>query len=107
MAVGESSDIVRERVIAAREAASRRFAEFPWATNSEISATLLRTKFRPESEGNDLLNTYVGNFGGLRGSHRALRVAWSLADLADRKRPTKDDVALAIHLRNSELAMAA
>jgi len=43
----------------------------------------------------------------LRGSHRALRVAWSLADLAARKRPTREDVALAIHLRNSESAMAA
>ena len=49
MAMGESSGIVRERVIAARQAASRRFAEFPWATNSEIPATLLRTKFCPES----------------------------------------------------------
>ena len=107
MAMGESSGIVRERVIAARQAASRRFAEFPWATNSEIPATLLRTKFCPESEGHDLLNTYVGNSGGLRGSHRALRVAWTLADLAGRKRPTKEDVALAIHLRNSESAMAA
>ena len=107
MAVGESSGVVRERVIAARERASRRFAEYPWATNSEISAALLRTKFCPEPEGNDLLNTYVGNSGGLRGSHRALRVAWSLADLAARKRPTREDVALAIHLRNSESAMAA
>ena len=107
MAVGESSGVVRERVIAARERASRRFAEYPWATNSEISAALLRTKFCPEPEGNDLLNTYVGKSGGLRGSHRALRVAWSLADLAARKRPTREDVALAIHLRNSESAMAA
>ena len=107
MTAGESSEIVRERVSAARDIASKRFTNYPWTTNSEISAALLRTKFCPESVGNDLLNTYVGKSGGMRGSHRALRVAWSLADLADHKRPTKEDVALAIHLRNSESAMAA
>ncbi len=104
---GESSATVRERVIAARQLASKRFADFPWTTNSEISPASLRADFYPEPAGNDLLNTYVRRSGGLRGSHRALRVAWSLADLAGHRRPTKDDVALALHLRNCETAMAA
>ncbi len=104
---GESSATVRERVIAARQVASKRFADFPWTTNSEISPASLRADFCPEPAGNDLLNTYVRRSGGLRGSHRALRVAWSLADLAGHRRPTKDDVALALHLRNCETAMAA
>ncbi len=104
---GESSATVRERVIAARQVASKRFADFPWTTNSEISPASLRADFYPEPAGNDLLNTYVRRSGGLRGSHRALRVAWSLADLAGHRRPTKDDVALALHLRNCETAMAA
>ncbi len=105
--VGESSAIVRERVIAARQLSSIRFADFPWTTNSEISPASLRADFHPESAGIDLLNSYVGSTGGLRGSHRALRVAWSLADLAGHRRPTRDDVALAVYLRNSETAMAA
>jgi magnesium chelatase family protein len=104
---GESSATVRERVIAARLLASKRFANFPWATNSEIAPASLRTDFHPESGGNDLLNAYIGRSGGLRGSHRVLRVAWSLADLAGHGRPTKDDVALAMYLRNSDTAMAA
>ncbi len=103
---GESSAVVRERVIAARQLSAQRFADFPWSTNSEVPPAFLRVHFYPEAGGVDLLNSYVGYSGGLRGSHRALRVAWSLADLANHQRPTRDDVALAIHLRNSEMAMA-
>lgn len=104
--VGESSAVVRERVIAARERSAHRFADFPWATNSEVSPASLRVDFYPESAGAELLNSFVGNSSGLRGSHRVLRVAWSLADLAGNHRPTREDIALAIHLRNSEMAMA-
>lgn len=104
--VGESSSIVRDRVVAARHLSAQRFADFPWSTNSEVSPASLRVNFYPEAEGMELLNSYVGNSGGLRGSHRALRVAWSLADLAGHNRPTREDVLLAIHLRNSETAMA-
>jgi magnesium chelatase family protein len=103
---GESSAVVRERVIAARHLSAQRFADFPWSTNSEVPPALLRLDFHPEPGGAELLNTYVGHSGGLRGSHRVLRVAWSLADLAGNRRPTREDVALAIHLRNSEMAMA-
>jgi magnesium chelatase family protein len=104
--VGESSAVVRERVIAARQLSARRFVDFPWSTNSEVPPASLRLDFHPESGGAELLNSYVGQTGGLRGSHRVLRVAWSLADLAGNRRPTREDVALAIHLRNSEMAMA-
>ncbi len=104
--VGEPSAVVRERVIAARQLSAQRFAEFPWSTNAEVPPASLRLDFHPEPGGAELLNTYVGHSGGLRGSHRVLRVAWSLADLAGNRRPTREDVALAIHLRNSEMAMA-
>ncbi len=103
---GESSAIVRERVIAARQLSHQRFADFPWTTNSEISPASLRVNFHPDPGGIDLLNSYVGYSGGLRGSHRALRIAWSLADLAGHRRPKREDVALALYLRNSETAMA-
>lgn len=106
MGQGESSALVRERVAAARQRSAQRFADFPCSTNSEVSPALLRTDFTPEPGGSELLNSFVGHSGGLRGSHRALRVAWSLADLAGHQRPTRDDVALAIHLRNSQTAMA-
>jgi magnesium chelatase family protein len=103
---GESSAAVRERVVAARQLAAQRFADFPWSTNSEVSPASLRVDFYPEPGGTELLNSFVGRSGGLMGSHRVLRVAWSLADLAGNRRPTREDVALAIHLRNSEMAMA-
>ena len=102
---GESSANVRERVIAARQHSIKRFIDFPWTTNSEISPASLRADFPAEPAGTDLLNSFVGSSSGLRGSHRALRVAWSLADLAGRRRPTREDVALAIYLRNSETAL--
>jgi len=91
---GESSANVRERVIAARQHSIKRFIDFPWTTNSEISPASLRADFPAEPAGTDLLNSFVGSSSGLRGSHRALRVAWSLADLAGRCRPTREDVAL-------------
>ena len=104
---GESSHAVRERVITARNVARDRFAQFPWERNSEIPPGALRTRFLPEPAGNALLNNFVGSSGGFRGSHRVLRVAWSIADLQCHSRPTKSDVALAIHLRTSETAVAA
>jgi len=104
---GESSHAVRERVIAARNVARERFTQFPWERNSEIPPGALRIQFLPEPAGNALLNNFVGSSGGFRGSHRVLRVAWSIADLQCHSRPTKSDVALAIHLRTSETAVAA
>jgi magnesium chelatase family protein len=39
-----------------------------------------------------------------RGLDRVLRVAWTLADLADRARPTADDVDEALYLRTGVAA---
>jgi magnesium chelatase family protein len=40
--LGESSSVIRQRVIAARAAAAARFASHPWKLNAQIPARELR-----------------------------------------------------------------
>ncbi len=44
-------------------------------------------------------NQLTGGWITARGADRVLRIAWSLADLAGRDRPTSDDVMVALTLR--------
>jgi magnesium chelatase family protein len=39
----------------------------------------------------------------IRGVHRALRVAWSLADLGGRSAPNRDDVSVALSFRQGSV----
>ncbi|MQA05512.1 MAG: YifB family Mg chelatase-like AAA ATPase [Streptosporangiales bacterium] len=96
----ESTAAVAERVAAARARMAARFAGEGWRTNVELPAKLLRTRFRPEPEAAAVVEAEFGK-GRLtaRGMDRVLRVAWSLADLADHPRPTADDVATALSLK--------
>ena len=106
LTVGDSTEIVAARVRQARERANDRFRNRAWKVNASIPAHQLRTEFFPESEGVELLTQVRQSNGGLRGSHRILRVAWSLADLAGHDRPTRSDIAMAIHLRERPGALA-
>ncbi|KUH99053.1 YifB family Mg chelatase-like AAA ATPase [Mycobacterium sp. IS-3022] len=97
---GESTEVVRERVATAREAAAERWRPYGIGTNVEVSGSLLRRKFR-------LCPTVMKPFEvalnrgtlSVRGMDRTLRVAWTLADLAGRTSPTVDDVTTALSFR--------
>lgn len=99
---GEATTVVAARVRAARERQSARFAGQPWSTNAEAPGTWLRGDARlPRAEtvdGERALET-----GGLtvRGYDRVLRCAWTIADLREAARPTRDDVAAALLLRQN------
>ncbi len=83
---GESSAVVAARVAEARARAARRLAGTGWRTNAEVSGRWLRGAGSPI----DLRALEVAVDRGtlsLRGADRALRVAWTLADLAGRPRP--------------------
>lgn len=100
---GEPTAVVRERVAAARAAAQERWRPYGIRTNAEISGPLLRRRFRLSAEAMAPLQTAVQRgLVSIRGVDRSLRVAWTLADLAGRTSPIKDDVAMALSFRPME-----
>ena len=98
-AFAESSAVVGARVLAARERAADRLARTPWATNAQVPGAHLRRDFPVEPGALRILGTALdqGRISA-RGVDRTLRVAWTLADLADRARPGEEEVAYAFAL---------
>ncbi|EID16581.1 YifB family Mg chelatase-like AAA ATPase [Mycolicibacterium phlei] len=97
---GESTAVVRERVLAARAAAVERWRPYGIRTNAEVSGSLLRRRFRLSPNVTRPLDDAV-NRGtiSVRGMDRTLRVAWTLADLAGRTTPLREDVTTALSFR--------
>ena len=99
---GEPTDLVRERVAAARAAAAQRWKPYAIRTNAEVSGALLRRRFRLGPEAMKPLRTAVDRgVLSIRGVDRTLRVAWTLADLAGRTSPGVDDVNTALSFRQT------
>lgn len=97
---GEDSATVAARVAEARARAARRLQDTPWRINSEVPGRELRTRW-PTAPG-ALAQAERDLERGLltaRGLDRVLRVAWTVADLAGRERPSPLDVAVALELR--------
>ncbi len=93
----ESSRTVALRVIQARDRAARRLHGTPWRLNAEIPGSELRRTWPPAPGSLVVLERSLER--GLitaRGVVKVIRVAWTLADLAGRPRPTKDDCHLAL-----------
>jgi magnesium chelatase family protein len=105
---GEASDVVRGRVLLARDRAAARFSDQGWSTNAEVPGAALRSLHRVRPEGMALVLDEVGR-GRLsgRGVDRVLRVAWTIADLAGVDRPGAAEVAAAVSLRGGGLPWAA
>lgn len=98
-AFAESSAVVAARVVKARDRAAARLAHTPWSTNAEIPGARLRREFPVEPAALRVLGRAMDQ--GLisaRGVDRALRVAWTLADLAERDRPGEEEVSYAFAL---------
>lgn len=101
----ESTATVRERVRAARAAASERWVGHGWRTNAEVPGPVLRTRFAlPRGVVRPLEAALRSGELTARGADRALRVAWTLADLAGRDRPDQDLVATALFFRDRRAA---
>ncbi|NLE79202.1 MAG: YifB family Mg chelatase-like AAA ATPase [Rhodococcus sp.] len=99
--VGESTETVRDRVAQARAAARERWREFGWITNAEVPGPALRQRFRLSKAALDPVERALRR-GVItaRGADRALRVAWSVADLAGVDVPGADQVATALAFRD-------
>ena len=95
----ESSRTVALRVIQARERAAHRLRGTPWILNAGIPGSELRRSWPPMPGSLAAVERSLER--GLisaRGVVKVIRVAWTLADLAGRPRPTRDDCDAALAL---------
>ena len=98
--LGESSFVIRDRVIAARAVAAQRFEGMGWTLNSHIPARALRTEFQPERAAMNFLHDELDRENiTARGLHKIIRTAWSFADLKGNTVPNMEDVLAAHTLR--------
>ncbi|GAB3560130.1 YifB family Mg chelatase-like AAA ATPase [Spelaeicoccus albus] len=99
---GEDSASVAARVEAARARQADRYDGHPWATNAEAPGTWLRGDARlPREDTIDVERALETGGLTVRGFDRVLRCAWTIADLRSADRPTRDDVAAALLLRQN------
>lgn len=97
----ESSEVVAARVAAARARAARRLATTPWTCMGQVPGTWLRSS----DSGIDarLVTLLMASLDRgdltLRGVDRVLRLAWTLADLAEMASPGPEQIGMALALR--------
>lgn len=101
----ENTATVRQRVFQARMAARSRWVGTGWSTNAEVPGPVLRRRFRlPRTVTEPIESALHRGLVTARGADRALRLAWTVADLAGRDRPLAEDVAAAMGLRDRRRA---
>jgi magnesium chelatase family protein len=95
----ESSRTVALRVIQARERAAHRLRGTPWRLNAEVPGSELRRTWPPASGSLGIVERSLerGQISA-RGVFKVIRVAWTIADLAGRPRPTRDECDSALGL---------
>lgn len=101
----ESTEQVRSRVLRARQRAAERWAEHGWRTNAQVPGPMLRKEFKLPRRVTALLDRGLDR-GAItaRGADRCMRIAWTLADLADSQCPDADHVAAALEFRDRRAA---
>ncbi|MTD59654.1 YifB family Mg chelatase-like AAA ATPase [Amycolatopsis pithecellobii] len=101
----ETTAVVRQRVLAARERAAARWSAHGWRTNAEVPGPALRRQFPLPAKATALLDRSL-DLGQLtaRGADRCLRLSWTLADLSNVPEPGADHVAAALEFRDRRAA---
>lgn len=96
-----STAVAAARVQAARARATERWRGTPWQRNAEVPGACLRQgAFRLGAGDRAPLDRALERgLLTLRGYDRVLRLAWTMADLAERERPALADIGRALHLR--------
>jgi magnesium chelatase family protein len=97
---GESTAVVRDRVLEARARTRHRLRDTPWRSIVEVPASELRRRWPlpPDALGEALAAISSGRLGA-RGLHRIVRLAWTIADLDGAPRPGPVEVGEACFLR--------
>lgn len=102
---GERTVDVRSRVAHARIAAAQRWGQYGFSTNAEVSAAVLRRHVPLSAAAMAPLRAALERgLVSIRGVHRCMRVAWTLADLAGRPVPSAADVSVALSFREGRIA---
>jgi magnesium chelatase family protein len=98
-AFAESSRTVALRVIQARDRAACRLRGTPWRLNAEIPGSQLRRTWPPAPGSLAVVERSLerGQISA-RGVVKVIRVAWTIADLAGKPRPGKDECHAALGL---------
>jgi magnesium chelatase family protein len=93
----EPSAVVANRVSEARLRAAQRFDGTPWRVNAEVPGSELRRTYRPASGALAPLERAM-DLGQVsaRGADRIIRMSWTLADLAEKTRPDRDQISAAL-----------
>ncbi|HYB47120.1 MAG TPA: YifB family Mg chelatase-like AAA ATPase [Streptosporangiaceae bacterium] len=95
----ESSRTVGLRVLRARERAAYRLRDTPWRLNAEVPGSELRRTWPPAPGSLAVLERAMERgVISARGVVKVIRVAWTIADLADRPGPGKDECHTALGL---------
>jgi magnesium chelatase family protein len=95
--LAEPSAVVADRVREARLRAARRLDGTPWRLNAELPGSELRRTYRPASAALAPLERAM-DLGQVsaRGADRIIRMSWTLADLAEKTRPDRDQISAAL-----------
>jgi magnesium chelatase family protein len=95
----EPSRTVALRVAEARDRAARRLRGTPWRLNGEVPGSELRRTWPPAPGSLAVVERALerGQISA-RGVVKVIRVAWTIADLAGRPRPAKDECHAALGL---------
>ena len=102
--VAEESAEIRKRVEKAREIQLKRYEGQAAKTNSEINIPQIKKYCRIDSAGENLLRNAVDRMSlSARGYHRILKLARTIADLADEPNILKDHIAEALQYRQKDM----
>lgn len=98
-----NTEVAAERVRAARARAADRWKATPWRRNADIPGAWMRQGALRLAAAHraPLDRALERGLLTLRGYDRVLRLAWTMADLAERERPGLEDVGRALHLRRA------
>jgi magnesium chelatase family protein len=97
--LAESSHAVALRVMQARERTAHRLRGTPWRLNADIPGSELRRAWPPASGSLAVVERSLARGQiSARGVVKVIRVAWTIADLAGKPRPTADECNTALGL---------
>lgn len=98
---GESSEVIRERVIRARQMQEERFRDVKGVhCNAQMSERLVHQYAEPDATGTAMLKTAMEKYSlSARAYVRILKVARTIADLAGSPTVTSDHIAEAVNYR--------
>ena len=101
--MSETSVDIRKRVQKARKIQEKRFKKLKISANSEMKPQMLKDFCRPDVQGQEILKNAVNQlFLSARAYHRILKLARTIADLAEEENIQTHHLAEAIQYRRKE-----